>query len=415
MFRKITLILLVACSVLADGRTRSVSSGTSDAALSPISAPFATVSGTVTGVSGNLISIADGLVTIDASAAKITDDHGNAGSIATVTVGSTVYVMLATSNPTSNAPLPATMITVARAAHVTLSGPVQSVGTNTFTVLGRTITVDANTSFGGFHVTKVSDIMVNDIVQVKANAVGGVLLASSVLVFPPVPKAPTVIHGTVKSIGTDAWVITDGAAKDWSVVINAQTKIIGDPKIGDTVDILANLDNAHQYIALSIMKSIVITPIASFSGEVKAIGPTSWIIRDSHLNKEITVLVNQQTKITGDPHVNDGVIVTATVDGAGNYTAITIIKLGIVPPTVTIRGTVKMIAIPMCPACPTTKCSCPPEMWTISPPAGLGPDVTINVDRHMTKISGDPKVGDTVEVVAQVGPTGLNALSIVKQ
>ena len=414
MLHKITIalaFLLLTVSVFPQSRRRAMGSGPGEATLLPIPVPGTSVSGVVTGVSGDIISLAGGLVTIDASNAKIAGENGATIAVSSITPGEMVFAVLSSSNVAANAALPATIIGVTRIPQVTLGGPVQSVGTNSFTVLGRTIMVDANTSFGGrpTPMSTLSSIVAGDLVQVQANAVNGALLATSVLVFPPMPKPATVIHGTVKSIGTDSWVISDRANKEWTVVVNAQTKITGDPKVGDTVDVLVNTDSANQYVALSIIKSaITAQPITVFLGTVKSIGPTSWVITDSGRNKDITVAVNAQTKISGNPQVNDGVEVTASIDAAGNYTAIWIFKLGIVPPPLQVHlsGVVKSI---------TTTLSFPPiTTWTIGPSAGLGPDFMVQVNAQ-TKISGDPKVGDRVDVIAESSSTGAYvAISITK-
>lgn len=404
MFHKITLavaLLLTAFSAYPQ-RSRAVGSGPAEAALLPISVPGTSVSGVVTGVSGNIIALAGGLVTIDASNAKIAGDKATAVTVSSIVPGDVVFAVLSSANVAANAPLPATMIGVTRLPAVTLGGPVQAIGTNSITVLGRIINIDANTSIGGkpMPTSTLSSIAVGDVVQVQANAVNGALLASSILVFPPMPKPSTLIHGTVKSIGTDSWVITDRANKDWTIVVNAQTKIVGDPKVGDTVDVLVNTDSANQFVAVSIMKSITVQPFIIFYGIVKSTGSSSWVITDTRENKDVTVAVNAQTKISGDPHVNDGVQVTATVDAAGNYTAVSIVKLGITPPPMQthLSGVVKSIGA---------------TSWTIGPAVGLGPDFMIQVNER-TKIVGDPKVGDRVEVVAESTASGYVAISIVK-
>ncbi|HXI13777.1 MAG TPA: DUF5666 domain-containing protein [Thermoanaerobaculia bacterium] len=411
MIRKTALALMILASlpVFGDGRSRSTGNAPSDAALKPLTVPGATVSGAVTAVSGSVISLANGLVTIDASQAKITGDHSGPATIAAIVPGTQIFAVLSSASVAPGAPLPAAMIAVTRIAQVTLSGPAQpNPGTSTFTLLGRTITVDSKTSFGGGRHHGVADILPNDLVQVQANAVGGALLASSVLVFPPFPKPSTLILGTVKSIGLDAWVITDRSTKEWTVVVNAQTKIIGDPKVGDAVEVLVNVDNSNRHVAVSIVKSIVVHPAIVFSGHVKSISPTSWVITAA-AHREITVAVNSQTKITGDVRVNDAVNVTASVDAAGNHTALAITKLVIIPPTIMIRGLVKSIVGTACAATPCTE-----SVWTIGPLGGLGPDFLVRV-RASTKIGGDPKVGDQVEVVAQLSSDGgFVALSIAK-
>jgi hypothetical protein len=409
--RKITFILLsliVATGAFADGRGKWSGGPTADmAALMPISAPGTTVSGIVSSVSGNVISLAGGLVTVDASQAQISDDRGGTATIAAITPGSMIVAVLSSSTVAANAPLPAMIIGVSRIPQVSLSGPLQSVGTSSFTLLGRTVAVDANTSFGG-RAKSLAELLVNDIVHVQANNVNGALVATLITSQSPLPRPSTVIHGTVKSIGTDSWVITDRANKDWTIVVNAQTKIAGDPKAGDEVDILVNTDNANQYVAVSIIKSVRLDQVKMFMGEVKSIGPSAWVIRDSRSNTDVTVAVNANTKIMGDPHVNDGVQVLAT-EAAGQYTAVSIMKLGIVPPparSVTINGVVRQISGPPCVHCGQ------PEVWEIVPASG--PSVNVQVSES-TKKTGNPHTGDTVEVVAIVVGNEYFATSITKR
>lgn len=414
MLRKITFSVLTFMTICAyaDGRQRSVGTGVSEAALAPKVVPGTTVSGTVTAINGNIISLAGGLVTINASGAKITDERGATGSIASITPGMTVFAVLSASTFTAGDALPASVIAVHHVAQVTLSGPVEAVGANSLTVLGRTITVDANTSFGG-HGRSLSEILPNDVVIVEANAVGGALVAASIMTVPPMPKMPTLIHGTVKSIGTDTWVITDNAGKEWTIVVNGQTKIIGTPKVGDTVEILVNTDNANRYVAVSIMKSPIVMPIVAFSGTVKSITGNDWVISDMRSSRDVTVTVDSKTIITGNPVVNDAVMVTANVDGNGHYTAVTIFKLGIVPPQMKISGVVKSI-VPSALACAAPPATCPISYWTIGPAVGLGPDFQVQVT-SATKISGDPKVGDSVDVLVEMTSMRMTAIQITKR
>lgn len=273
--------------------------------------PGATISGLVTGVNGNSISLANGLVVIDASQATITDDRGAA---ATVTPGTLILAILR-----SGTSLQASSIVVTRLPQVALSGAVQAVNPSagTLQIFGLTIHVDANTSFGGNHNARgLADIVAGDVVQVEANAVGSNLVASSILLFAPVSQSPSFIHGTVKNIGTDAWVITDSQHHDITVAVNAQTRIVGSPKVGDTVDVLANVDSAHNYVAISI----VISPVAQMhiNGVVKSIGTTSWVIGPAvGLGPDFLVQVNAQTRIVGNPRVGDRVEVVAELGTSG--------------------------------------------------------------------------------------------------
>src|SRR2546427_2817672 len=140
--------LLTATLSFAQTRGRAV---TAPDALGGFPVPGTTVSGLVTGVSGSIISLANGLVTLDVSAAKILSENGVEGSLSSITPGSIVFAVLKSAESAPNAPLPAMSIAVTRSAQVTLSGPVQSVDSigATLTLLGRTIHVTADTSFGG--------------------------------------------------------------------------------------------------------------------------------------------------------------------------------------------------------------------------------------------------------------------------
>jgi hypothetical protein len=285
--------------------------------------PGTTVSGFVTAVNGSTISLANGLVNVDVSHATITNDHGGA---ATITPGSLIFAVLRTSNS-----LEAVSVIVSNTPQVMLSGPVQSVNASagTFQLLGLTIHTDANTSFGGDHnIRRLSDIVANDIVAVQANASGSSLLATSILDFAPMRQIfPTLLHGTVKNIGTDSWVITDTRRGDTTVIVNAQTKILGSPRVGDAVDVLANVDSANNFVAISIALSPVINSRFHFTGVVKQIGDKSWVIGPAvGLGPDRIVQVNSSTKIIGDPKVGDRVDVVLDPNSALNV-ALSITKL----------------------------------------------------------------------------------------
>ncbi len=319
MFRKaIAAVVFIAVSASAQNRGRVV-------VPQPFPTPGSTITGFVTAVNGTKIALANGLVVIDAAQATITDDRGAAGNLAGITPGSLIFAMLR-----SGTPLQAISIVVSKLPQVTLSGTVQSVNASggTLQLLGLTIQVDANTSFGGGHnVRGLADIVANDIVQVQANAVGSVLMASSILVFSPVTRLPILIHGTVKNIGTDAWIITDSRRHDISVSVNAQTKIFGSPKVGDTVDVLANVDSANNFIAISITISPATTEQIRLTGVVKSITGTQWVIGPAvGLGPDFLVQVNAQTRIVGNPQVGDRVEVVAQ-RGREGLVAISITKV----------------------------------------------------------------------------------------
>ena len=222
----------------------------------------ATVTGTVSSVAGNIISLANGTVTLDASAAHIVDFNGKPVAVSSLTAGTLVVATVKPDNVAANAPIPAVLIGVSQPAAVTLTAPVTAVDVahNTLTLLGRTIQVTANTSFampfpGG--INGLAGIQPNELVTVQANPNGTQgLVAVSVLVMSMHIDRPEMIHGTVKSITGDAWVI-HGSDKDVTVTVNAQTQIVGNPKVGDSVVVVALTDSSGKLVAVSIMKSML--------------------------------------------------------------------------------------------------------------------------------------------------------------
>jgi hypothetical protein len=246
------------------------------------------------------------------------------------TPGSPLFAVINSLQVAPNAPLPAESVAVTRLPQVTLTGSVTliNLGESTLTVLGRTIKVTPQTAISGL-ITKTSrldEIVIHQTVQVNADNFAGTLVASSIRVLsikpvPPLPPpSPTFIRGTVRSISSTAWVI---AADDkvWTITVNAQTKIVGQPKVGDTVDVLLNSDN----VALSIINE----PQARITGFVKSIATTQWTIGlgpPGSLAPDFLVEVTANTKIVGDPKVGDKVEVAGTI-GKGSFVASSITRI----------------------------------------------------------------------------------------
>jgi hypothetical protein len=335
MFRRISLsllLMLTASLSMAQMRSRPAAPPTTE----KMDVSARTVSGTVSSIQGSLVSIAGGLITIDASNAKITGMHDGEVTVSAITPGSLIFAVLTTADVAANAPLPAAVIGVTQLADATLTGPVSSVDVagSTLTLLGRRIRVTAQTVFAGPLIggptRGLADLQLNQIVLVEANASGGTLVASNIRVMAPLPMPSTIIHGTVKSISTESWVITNSKDKaDITVAVNAQTKIAGSPIVGDAVDVVATVDSAHAYVAISIVKSPAPSPLPDLTkieGRVKSIGAASWVLFDDHSN-EVTVLIDAHTMIMGSPKVGDQVAVLASSNGSNPAVAISIVTL----------------------------------------------------------------------------------------
>jgi len=240
MKRFLPLLLLIATSAAAQTRARAVTPVKPDVSGN-------TVTGIVSSVSGSLVRLADGLVTIDTTGAKISGE---------IAPGALLFAALKPGKVAANAPLPAAYVAVTRTAQITLSGDVTAVdlSASTLTLLGRTIKTTPQTAFSSafptFKALTLADIVVGQPVVVEANASGGALVATSVHVLDFFPlQLPSVIHGTVRSIANDSWVI-NANGKDVTVKVDANTKIAGDPRVGDTVEVIVSGNN----LALAILR-----------------------------------------------------------------------------------------------------------------------------------------------------------------
>ena len=330
MTRKLAVLLAIVLATFAFADTRTLE-------RTEKAPNGATAGGVVESVNGNLIQLAGGLVTIDATGARI-NVRGKDASIASIEPGMLVFAALTNADVHANAPLPAATIVATTLPEATLFGPVQSVDTNakTLTLLGRTIHVTDETSFGGIHrkrdndaAPSLADILPNHIVQVVAEEKDGKLVATSILLLAPAPPEVHLTRGEVKSIGTDSWVIGRDRGDDITVVVNAQTKIVGSPKVGDTVELLYRVDSSNAFVAISIVKFDRPTPptfpvIFRFHGEVKLISDSAWVIQREE--NEQKVIVNGSSKIEPGIKVGDNVEVIAQRNDDGTATALAIMK-----------------------------------------------------------------------------------------
>jgi hypothetical protein len=210
------------------------------------------------------------------------------------------------------------MIAVTRIPDVALTGLVQSVdaAAKTFRVLGITIHVNDSTTIGGINldsVTGINAIQTNQLVAVQADVQGTRIVAESVQILLPFAPPTQLVRGTVKSIGADSWVIATERG-DVTVYTNANTRIGGNPKVGDKVEVLATTDASNRTVAVAITKSIEVPPLdfVHYSGTVKAIAPAAWTFTD-RAGSDTTLAITRDTKILGDPKVGDAVEVLVEV------------------------------------------------------------------------------------------------------
>ncbi|HYN41316.1 MAG TPA: DUF5666 domain-containing protein [Thermoanaerobaculia bacterium] len=389
------LLLLLALPITADMRSTPAMEGP----------PSAAIEGTITSLNipfvggGPIVTLLDGLVSFDATGATVRFSNGTAGTTADLATGQRIVAFV---EPTSAMPKAKSIVVLAQRTDVTLTGAVNAVDTTarTLTVLGFTARVTDKTVFGGpwdgAGQAGLEDVRVGDLVLVAATSDARTLVATRVMKLAPSVAPTTRIHGTVESIGIVSWTIVLRDGTKSVVKIDAETKVVGSPKAGDVVDVLARQLPDGSLVAI-LIAGFVPPPTVTmerYQGVVKAIGPTSWTIGPKAGDGPDRLFgVSAKTRFLGDPKVGDEVGVLAEKQSDGSYLATVIAKVTPGPattPAVTFEGVLNRI-------------SAEGSM------GGLGTwlvgDTKVMVSR-LTIVLGGPKVGDKVRVEGLRTPDG---------
>lgn len=350
---------------------------------------------------GPVFTLLDGLIAVDAAGADVVKPGGQPGTAADLVVGARVAVVLA--EGATAPPLAArTVFVFAQPPQALLAGTVDSVEVEarTFHLLGLTVHVTDRTAWGGPRTAPaldgLEDLKPGDPVTASVTSVDGKITAFRVLVLSPAPEPMERFRGVVEEIGTSSWKIglADGSVRQ--VGVNAETRIVGDPVVGDTVEVVGHADSAGGFLAQLIAKVPEAPPeLERFRGVVRSIDRTEWTIAtESTGASTVVVKVDAETRIVGDPRVGDTVEVLAVRDASGALLAKVIAKVDLGPPSdVVFTGVVKSIL---------------PGLWTIG-------DVRVMVT-PMTRILGEPRVGDTVRCTGKRMPgTGMVAATLIEK
>ena len=386
--------LLLAFPAAADVRTSPAPEGP----------PPAAIEGTITHLSipfvggGPIVTLLDGLVSFDATGATVRFSTGNAGTTADLAIGQRLVAFV---EPTSAMPKATSIVVLAQRSDVTLTGSVDAVDATarTLTVLGFTARVTDKTVFGGpwdgAGQAGLEDVRVGDLVLVAATSDARSLVATRVMKLSPSPTPTLRVHGVVEAIGTVSWTIALRDGSKSVVKVDAETKIVGSPKVGDEVEVLARQLSDGSLVAILIARSVPPPhfPMERYQGVVKAIGPAAWTIGPKAGDgPDRLFAVSAKTRILGDPKIGDEVGVLAEKQADGSYLAIVIAKVALAPPVgavVAFEGTLNRIA---------TDGSAGLATWLVG-------DTNVIVSR-MTSVRGGPKIGDPVRVEGIRGPDG---------
>jgi uncharacterized protein DUF5666 len=290
-----------------------------DGAAMPSPARPSTVEGTVSKVTGPILDLIEGDIQIDVTNATITggdDRFANPLPWSGILVGARVVAQVTvpdTVPPAAPPPLPATSVVVFQTRAGELTGTIQlvDVADQKFTMLDHTISTNASTKWSGGGsdgaVKGIGDLQTGMFAIVSVADSGG-LLATRVEAFGVTPPKLLAFRGAVQTITPTAWTIAGR-----TVQVDSDTKIVGDPKVGDIVDVVARVQNPPPgsmapsfLVAVSIEKAPALPPpgpgerATEFDGIVESIpaSPTATGAPLGHWKiSSRDVLVNGLTKL----------------------------------------------------------------------------------------------------------------------
>ncbi len=372
----------------------------------------ASIEGMISSVNLPVVTLLGGLVSFDASGATVRFSNGTEGTAGDLEPGQRIIAFV---DPASSPLLAGSIVVMEQREDVALTGTVEAIDTEvpSLKVLGFTVKVTGKTVFGGpwdgVGHGGLEDIAVGDLVLVMAMAGAGDLVAVRVMELGPSPMPTVRLHGVVESIGTESWTITVAEGELKVLKVDARTRIIGEPKVGDEVDVIARpqADGSLLAILIHISEHVPSLPTERYSGIVKAIEPSLWTIGPADgATPDRLFTVDEKTKILGDPVVGDPVGVLARELEDGSFLALVIAEVFAAPPVAEVAFDGVVVSLP--------------------PGGGSGPGATVPIGTWIvdetrvivsraTIVTGAPKVGDRVHVEGLDGHGGSVLAKVVEK
>jgi Domain of unknown function (DUF5666) len=185
-----------------------------------------------------------------------------------------------------------------------LKGTVTAVSDTAWTIDSKVFAITDQTVFRG-------DPGVGDFVEVRFHLdTDGNRVADRIHKDDAAPGAQVEFMGIVEAISDTAWTISGRV-----VNVDGTTEIVGNPVVGDNVEVEAVKGPDDALTARRIRREDAREQEVEFQGAVQAIGATSWTIAGQ------VVTVNAATRIDGSPAVGDNVEVKANKAADGSLTA----------------------------------------------------------------------------------------------
>src|SRR5450759_1136471 len=303
----------------------------------PVPSPArpSTVEGTVSKVTGPILDLIEGGIQIDVTNATITggdDRFANPLPWSGILVGARVVAQVTVPDAIPAVvpppPLAATNVVVFQTLAGELSGTIQSVNVagGKFTLLFHTVSTNASTKWSGGGpsgaVKEIGDLSAGMFAIVNVVNSGG-LLATSVEAYGVTPPELFAFRGAVQTITSTAWTIAGRTMQ-----VDSDTKIVGDPKVGDIVDVVAKVHNPppgslmpSYIVAVSIIKAPAITPpgpgrATEFDGIVESIpaAPTANGAPLGHWK-----ISSRDVSVNGLTKLDTGIVVGTAVHVKGSF------------------------------------------------------------------------------------------------
>ncbi len=266
------------------------------AILPPVAYFPPTVDSVVSKVNGPILDVLDGALQLDVTNATITlgdDPSASALPVTAILPGSRVVAQVTVPDviPTVFPPrLVATSVVVFLANAGNLSGIIQGVGTaqGTFMLVDVTVKTNAATTWSGLKadgtpVKGLSDLSAGMHANVSVTAEPSGVTAKNVFAYATPTTRIVSFRGKVDSEGATLWTIGGNL-----VQVTADTKIVGNPQVGDTVDVLEKVTILPPGsaaptmipIAISITKVVATPPpppgrTVEFDGVVQSLPPVA--------------------------------------------------------------------------------------------------------------------------------------------
>lgn len=320
----------------------------------PSATRASTIEGTVSAVAGTVLDVIGGQFRIDvANATIVSGDSPSSGPLLAtgIPVGARIVAQVTVGDAVPTVypppPLPATHVVVFLPRDGQLVSTIQGVDVagGKFTMFFHSVSTNAATKWSGSgpngSVKGIGDLsagMLAIVSVVNSGGVGG-LLATSVEAYGTVtPPELLAFRGAVQTITSTAWTIASR-----TVQVDSDTKIVGDPRVGDIVDVVAKVHNpppgslAPSYlVAISIVKATIVPPVTEFDGTVESIPPAAtaggaplghWKISSRD------VLVNGLTRLDSGiavgtaVHVKGAFVMTSAMSGSLSSTQFVAIEI----------------------------------------------------------------------------------------